>query len=115
MEIETARPSGEDARKAALAYVLGMVSGVFCLWRFPDRPYVRFHAWQSALLWIVIVLLMVGASIVPIVGRGIVVVLLAGGVVTSAALVWRAWSGAWTMLPLVGDIALEQALPRRTD
>ena len=112
-ETRTAPPSTADARAAALAYVLGILSGVFCLWYFRDRPFVRFHAWQSVLLWALTAFLMLGILVVPIAGGALAVGMFLGGLGVTVYLVWRAWNGAWSMLPLVGDIALEQALPRR--
>lgn len=109
----TEPPSPEDARTAALAYAAGIITGIICLWRYPDRPFVRFHAWQSTLLWVLVGLLILAGNIVPIVGDGLTAGLFGLGALVTAFLLWRAWRGHWLMLPLLGDIALEQALPRR--
>lgn len=112
-EPRTAPPSPDDARTAALAYAAGLVTGVFCLWRYPERPFVRFHAWQSTLLWVLVGFLILGVNVVPIVGDGMAAGLFVLGIAVTAFLLWRAWLGNWLMLPLLGDIALEQAFPRR--
>jgi len=110
---ETAPPTPDDSRAAALAYAAGLASGVYCLWRYPERAFVRFHAWQSILLWVLLGLLILGTNIVPIVGRGMAAGLFLVGLGATVYLLLRAWRGAWTMLPLLGDIALEQALAGR--
>jgi uncharacterized membrane protein len=112
-ESAPAPPTTQDSRAAAIAYLAGLVTGIFCLWRYAERPFVRFHAWQSILLWVVLGLLILATNIVPIVGEGIAAGLFAVGFGLTVFLVWRAWRGAWTMLPLLGDIALEQAFARR--
>jgi uncharacterized membrane protein len=106
------RPAPEDVRGAVLAYTLGFVSGLFCLWFYPDRPFVRFHAWQSVLLWIAVGLVILGIDFIPIVGQGLALILLGTTLVLTALLLWRAWRGDWWMLPLIGDIALERATGR---
>ncbi len=112
-QTETAPPSSADARSAALAYAAGPASAALCLWRFSARPFVRFHAWQSLLLWVLTGGLMLGTMAVPIVGSALAAALFGAGLVLTAFLLVRAWSGRWTVLPLLGDIALEQSVPRR--
>jgi uncharacterized membrane protein len=112
MAESTTRPPPQDARAAALAYTLGFVTGLFCLWFYPDRPFVRFHAWQSLLLWIAVGLTILGVDFIPIVGKGLVLILLGTALALTALLLWRAWRGDWWMLPLIGDIARERAAGR---
>ena len=105
-------PAPQDARAAALAYALGFVSALLCLWLYTDRPFVRFHAWQSLLLWLAVGLAALGADLIPIVGQGLVLILVGTALLLTALLLWRAWRGDWWMLPLIGDIARERAQGR---
>lgn len=105
-------PTPEDARTAAFAYAVGLVTGVFCLWFYADRPFVRFHAWQSTLLWIVVGLTIAGLDLVPIVGGGLALTVFLGAIALTAFLLWRSWRGDWLALPLLGDVAREQAVGR---
>ena len=109
MPESVSRPAPQDARAAALAYVLGFVTALFCLWFYSDRPFVRFHAWQSLLLWLAVGLAILGVDFIPIVGKGLVLFLLGTALLLTALLLWRAWRGDWWMLPLIGDIARERA------
>lgn len=106
-------PTPQDARKAAFAYTLGLLTGVFCLWFYADRPFVRFHAWQSTLLSVAAALTIAGLGQVPIVGSGLAAVVFAAALFLTAILIWRSWRGSWMALPLLGDVALEQALGRQ--
>jgi uncharacterized membrane protein len=109
MAESTGRPAPQDTRAAALAYVLGFITGLFCLWFYPDRPFVRFHAWQSLLLWIAVGLAILGVDFIPIVGKGLVLILVVMALALTVLLLWHAWRGNWWMLPLIGDIARERA------
>jgi uncharacterized membrane protein len=103
-------PAPGEARAAALAYALGFLTGIFCLWAYGDRPFVRFHAWQSILLWVAFGTAIVGLDFIPIVGAGVALLALMVGVALSVLLLWRAWRGDWLALPLIGDIARERAV-----
>lgn len=94
---------------AALAYPLGLVSGLICLWRFHEDPFVRFHAWQSILLSVAAVAAIVALEFVPLLGLGLAFMVAAGAVALALVLMWRAYRGHWAALPLLGDIATERA------
>lgn len=109
----SSKPSSGTAGKAALAYPLGFVSGILCLATSRGEPFVRFHAWQSILLSAALLLAVAALELVPLLGLGLVFFLGVAAVGTTVFLMWRAWRGAWTMLPLLGDIARERVEPRR--
>lgn len=94
---------------AALAYPLGLLSGLVCLWRCANQPFVRFHAWQSILLSMTVAAAIVALDFVPLLGLGLVFLIAAGTVVLVLFLMWRAYRGHWEALPLIGDIAIERA------
>ncbi len=98
---------------AALAYPLGPVSGLVCLWRYRDDAFVRFHAWQWILLSASILASIVLLDLVPLLGLGLSLFLSVGAVAVVLFLMWRAYGGHWVTLPLLGDIAIERAAGSR--
>jgi len=108
------RPENETRSIAALAYVLGPVTGVICILMYRDDPYVRFHGWQSLLLGAFVALAVAALDAVPLLGLGMLFVLFVGTVLLTLLLVWQAYRGRWFLLPLLGDMALELATRGQT-
>ena len=108
------RPETQTRSIAALAYVLGPVSGLACILFHREDPYVRFHGWQSLLLGTFVVLSVVALDAVPLLGLGMLFLLFAGTVLLTLLLAWQAYRGRWFLLPLLGDVALELATRGRT-
>jgi len=107
--MDAALPSRRARRTAALAYPLGIVSGIVSLVSASDEPFVRFHAWQSILVSVLAVAAIVGLDTVPLVGSALALLVT---VLLGLTLLWlalRAWRGHWTRVPLLGDVALERA------
>ena len=103
------RPETDARSIAALAYVLGPVSGVACILLYRNDPYVRFHGWQSLLLGAFVVLAVAALDSVPLLGLGMLFILFVGMVLLTLLLAWQAYRGRWFLLPLLGDVALELA------
>ena len=101
------RPEREIRTIAALAYLLGPVTGIACILLFRDEPYIRFHGWQSLLVGAFVALAVTALDAVPLLGLGMVFGLFVGTVVLLAMLAWHALRGRWFLLPLLGDVALE--------
>jgi uncharacterized membrane protein len=108
------RPETDTRSIAALAYVLGPVSGVICILLYRDDPYVRFHGWQSLLLGAFVTLAVTALDAVPLLGLGMLFILFVGTVLLTLLLAWQAYHGRWFLLPLLGDVALELATRGRT-
>lgn len=106
--------ASETRSIAALAYALGPVTGAVCILLYRDDPYVRFHGWQSLLLGAFVALAVAALDSVPLLGLGMLFVLLVGAVLLTLLLVWQAYRGRWFLLPLLGDVALELASRGRT-
>ena len=96
---------------AALAYPLGAVGAVLCLWRGGHDAFVRFHAWQSILLTLILVVAVVALRAVPLVGPPLSVAVAGGSVGLAFFLAARAYRGHWTAVPLLGDVAIERIPP----
>jgi uncharacterized membrane protein len=108
------RPETDTRSIAALAYVLGPLSGVICILLYRDDPYVRFHGWQSLLLGAFVTLAVTALDAVPLLGLGMLFILFVGTVLLTLLLAWQAYRGRWFLLPLLGDVALELATRGRT-
>ena len=103
--------SGIDANvAAALSYLVGFVTGIIFLLAEKDNKFVRFHAMQSTLFFIGIVIVDALLQVViPILGFLIVIFLL----IPLSALVWllmmyKAYQGEEYKLPLVGQWAADR-------
>lgn len=103
------RTERETRSIAAIAYLLGPVTGAACILLYRDDPFVRFHGWQSLLLAAFVAVAWAALDAVPLLGLGMVFVLFVGTVLLVAVLVWKALGGRWFLLPLLGDVALELA------
>jgi uncharacterized membrane protein len=100
----------------ALAYVLGIITGVIFLVVEKENRFVRFHAAQSIAITLVLTVVSIGLSIlssvlvfVPILGL-IVAALLSIGLafatfVLWVLLMWRAYQGREWEVPFAGGIA----------
>ena len=102
--------TGFDANvAAALAYLVGFVTGIIFLLVEKENRFVRFHAMQSTLLFVGIVLLDILLQIVPILGSLVVIFV----IIPVSAAVWllmmyKAYQGEEYKLPLVGQMAADR-------
>lgn len=104
-----------------LAYITIIPAIIFLVMEpYNKSRFVRFHAWQNIFLhvavigiWIILMVLTVAASIVPIIGHLIVMMLglvvWVGLVVVWIILLMKANQGQMYKLPLIGDLAEKQA------
>lgn len=100
----------------ALSYLLGALTGVLFLVIDGQRPFVRFHAMQSivltvamVILWIVLGVLGMVLAVIPIIGWLIGLLmslgLSLGGLILWLYLMYRAWSGDEWEVPIIGKYA----------
>lgn len=94
---------------AALSYLVGFLSAALVLWQRGENPFVRFHAWQSILLSLALSTTLVGVKLVPLLGLALVWAIATLGAIAWIGLMVQAFRGEWTVLPLLGDVALERA------
>jgi uncharacterized membrane protein len=90
---------------ATLAYAGGAISGVILLVMEKRDRFVRFHAMQSVVTFVGVMVAHLVLTSLPLVGR-----LLSAPFVVAVVVLWiilmsRAWRGQWFKLPQVGDFA----------
>jgi uncharacterized membrane protein len=90
---------------AALAYVGGAMSGILFLIVEKTDPFVRFHAMQSTITFLVVVVLYPFVVSVPLVGRPLSWAFVIGVGVLWVFLIVKAFMGERYKLPYVGDWA----------
>jgi len=107
---------GMEANLAgALAYLLGLVTGIIFFVIEKENRFVRFHAMQSILfcaVWIILGVALAVLMMIPVVGwiigiLGYLVVGL-GGFILWLFVMYKAFQGEQYLLPVVGEIALRQ-------
>ena len=110
-------PPAERAA-AAIAYLTFLPAAVILfLPAFRKSRFVRFHAWQSVLLWAVFFILTTIALFLSNVAAAMVFLLF--GILASLAMLFlwivlslKAWQGERFELPLFGDLAARHPQPR---
>ena len=102
--------TGFDANvAAALSYLVGFVTGIIFLLVEKENKFVRFHAMQSTLLFIGIILVNVVLKMIPFLGFLVAVFI----VIPLSAILWlllmyKAYQGEEFKLPLVGQMAADR-------
>ena len=102
--------TGLDANvAAALSYLVGFVTGIIFLVVEKQNRYVRFHAMQSTLLFLGLVLLNVVLNIIPLLGFLLsVFVLLPVSAALWLVMMFKAYQGEEFRLPVVGQYAADK-------
>ena len=102
--------TGFDANvAAALTYLVGFVTGIIFLIVEKDNRFVRFHAWQSTILFAGIVLVDILLQIVPLLGALLVLfIVIPGSAILWLVMMFKAYQGEEYKLPLVGQMAADR-------
>ena len=103
-------PAGDRAAAAFAYFTLVPAAGLLFVPAFRSHRFVRFHAWQSILLWGVFFVLTIIALVLSNVAAAMVFLLF--GILASLAMLFlwivlsiKAWEGERFALPLFGDLA----------
>ena len=89
----------------ALCYVLGFISGIFFLLTEKENKFVRFHAMQSVIVSLGLMLFMM----IPVFGWMLSVFVAPLSIILGLFLMYKAYLGEKFKLPVVGDLAEKQA------
>ncbi|HEX6465608.1 MAG TPA: DUF4870 domain-containing protein [Vicinamibacterales bacterium] len=102
--------SGFDANvAAALSYLIGFITGIVFLLVEKENRFVRFHAMQSTMFFLGVVIIDVVLRVIPLLGLLAVIFV----VIPVSAIVWllmmyEAYQGEEFKLPLVGQWAADR-------
>jgi uncharacterized membrane protein len=102
--------TGLDANlAAALAYLAGFVTGVLMLIVEKESRFVRFHAMQSTVVFVAVLVVSVALNSIPLLGAFLYAFLLFPAVVIVwLVLMFKAYNGEMFKLPMAGDFAEKQ-------
>jgi len=102
--------TGLDANMAAaLAYLAGFITGIVLLIIEKESRFVRFHAMQSTVVFVAVLIISVVINSIPILGAFLYAFLLFPAVVIIwLVLMFKAYNRETFKLPLAGDFAERQ-------
>ncbi|HWK11181.1 MAG TPA: DUF4870 domain-containing protein [Vicinamibacterales bacterium] len=102
--------TGLDANvAAAISYLVGFVTGIIFLVVEKENRFVRFHAMQSTLLFVGLVLINVMLNVIPLLGFLIsVFLLLPASAILWLVMMFKAYQGEEFKLPFVGQLAADK-------
>jgi uncharacterized membrane protein len=102
--------SGIDANiAAALSYLVGFVTGIIFLLVEKENRFVRFHAMQSTLFFLGLLIVQILLQVVPLIGFLVFLfVLMPFSVIAWLFLMFKAYQGEQFMLPVVGQMAADR-------
>uniref|UniRef100_A9A9C0 Chloroplast import component protein (Tic20) n=1 Tax=Methanococcus maripaludis (strain C6 / ATCC BAA-1332) TaxID=444158 RepID=A9A9C0_METM6 len=98
----------KDTQTAVLAYLLGFISGIIVLLLEKESSFVKFHAMQSTITFLALVILSIIAGYVPIVGGILGNILSLIGLIFWIVGMVKAYRGERYKFPIIGDIAQKQ-------
>lgn len=98
----------EENVEAALAYVLGFLTGIALLLLEKESEFVRFHAMQSTITFLGIFIIQRILVFIPFLGGLLAMLLSLVGLVLWILGIVKAYQGEYYKFPIVGDIAENQ-------
>ncbi len=93
----------------ALCYLAGLVTGIVFLVLEKENRFVRFHAIQSILVSVALMVVMIVLGFIPIIGWVINMLLGIGVFILWIVMMLNAYRGRMMKLPVAGNIAEGQA------
>jgi len=93
----------------ALCYLLGLITGIVFLLLEKDDRFVRFHAMQSIIVSISLVIASIILGFIPILGWALGFLLNLAAIALWVILMIKAYRGEEWEVPVLGRIAREQA------
>jgi len=94
---------------AALAYLAGFITGIVFLIVEKNSRFVRFHAMQSTVFFVAVLIASIVINSIPILGTFLYAFLLFPAVlIVWLVLMFKAYSGEMFKLPVAGDFAEKQ-------
>ncbi|MGI6318748.1 MAG: DUF4870 domain-containing protein [Dethiobacteria bacterium] len=102
--------TGMDANLAALlSYLLGFITGIVFFILEKDSKYVKFHAMQSILVSVAIMIVNFILGLIPILGWILAFLISVASIILWIVLMIKAYKYTWFKLPVIGEIAEKQS------
>lgn len=98
----------EENVAGLLCYVLGFITGIVFLVLEKENKFVRFHAFQSIFVSVVLFIANIFLAIIPFIGWVLQPLVGLLGLVLWVFLIFKAYSGEKFKLPFLGDLAEKQ-------
>ena len=103
--------TGVDANIAALlSYLLGFVTGIVFFILEKDSKYVKFHAMQSILVSVALLIIYFILGLIPILGWILAFLISLASIILWIALMFKAYKYTWFKLPVIGELAEKQSM-----
>jgi uncharacterized membrane protein len=99
----------DENLEAALSYVLGWITGLIFFLLEKDDKFVRFHALQSLITFLVLHVVAIFFGIIPFIGWVFDSLVSIAGIIVWIVCIIKAYQGEKFKLPIVGDIAEKNA------
>ncbi len=93
--------------EGALSYFLGFITGILFLLLEKDSKFVRFHAMQSTIIFLLLFVIIAVLGIIPLFWLIIPLIWIAE-LILWLFLMYKAYQGELLKLPVIGDIAAKQ-------
>lgn len=103
-----AEAKGNENLMAAVAYLLGFITGIILLLVEKQSKFVRFHAMQSVILFGGLFVVNMALGFIPILGWLVGLLLSFAAFILWIVLMWKAFQGEMYKVPYVGDLAEKQ-------
>ena len=92
----------------ALCYLFGFITGIIFLLIEKENHFVKYHAIQSIVVWVILFILSIVLSVLPIIGWAIGLLITPLYLVLWGYMMWKAYQNTWFKLSISGDIAEKQ-------
>lgn len=101
--------TGLDENVAALVSILfAPITSIIFFLIEKDSKFVKFHALQSGILAVALVLLNIVLGFIPVIGWIILLILPLATLALYIYMLVKAYKGEWFELPVIGKIAMDQ-------
>ncbi|WP_147803804.1 DUF4870 domain-containing protein [Alkalicoccus halolimnae] len=105
----SASSSGLSQNTAAtLSYVLGFITGLIFLFMEKDNKFVRYHAMQSIVLSVALLVLNTILGFIPIIGWILSILITPAALIIWILCMVKAYQGEWYEFPVAGKFSREQ-------
>ena len=94
---------------ALLSYLLGWITGLIFYLIEKDNKYVRFHAFQSIVVFGALSVLSIVLMVIPVIGWGLIPIISIVELILWIILMIKGYQGEKFKLPIAGDMAEKNA------